>query len=141
MYIMYIIGCHLNLVIYCIQATPSCTAEAKVEPFRESRSWALLSNSFYSSPPADLPEGLVGFTDHRRLQPRRLPHARLAFYIGARQPAVRRRLCVVKNLSSCGARAMVAVPGKVSLERPAGSGRSARAASLKNLGKVMRKVS
>ncbi|HKH36172.1 MAG TPA: hypothetical protein VKA82_03180 [Rubrobacter sp.] len=38
---------------------------AKVEPFGESQSWALLSNSLHSSPPADLPEGLVGFTEYR----------------------------------------------------------------------------
>jgi hypothetical protein len=41
-YIMYIAECYRNLGTYCIQATPSCTTNAKVEPFEESRSWAAL---------------------------------------------------------------------------------------------------
>jgi hypothetical protein len=38
-YIIYITGCPRNLVTYYIQATPSCTAHPKVEPFEESQSW------------------------------------------------------------------------------------------------------
>jgi len=53
-YVIYITRYHHNLGTYCIQATPSCTTHAKVEPFKESQSWALLSNSFHSSLPGDL---------------------------------------------------------------------------------------
>src|SRR5215208_8297979 len=44
-YIIYITGCHRNLGTYCIQATPSCTTYAKVEPFEESQSWSPLEKS------------------------------------------------------------------------------------------------
>ena len=76
---MYITRYHRNLGTYCIQATPSCTTHTKVELFGESQSWAPLSNSFHSSPPAYLPEGLIGITDHPLDQPRHLPHACLTF--------------------------------------------------------------
>jgi len=65
---------------------------AKVEPFGESQSWALLSNSLHSSPPADLPEGLVGFTEYRGINDVACPCC-LSFTTQARQPAVRRALC------------------------------------------------
>jgi hypothetical protein len=54
---------------------------AKVESFgeEESQSWALLSNSFHSSLPDDLPEGLVEFTEYWQHQPPRLLQACLPF--------------------------------------------------------------
>jgi hypothetical protein len=39
---MHITGYHRNLGTYCIQATPSYTTYAKVEPFEESQSQLLL---------------------------------------------------------------------------------------------------
>jgi len=88
---------------------------AKVEPFEESHSWALLSNSFHSSPLADLLEGLVEFTEYRGINGvacSRPPPRNSC----ATQPAIRRALCG-ENLSLRGASAMAAVLGKGYLGR------------------------
>jgi hypothetical protein len=42
---IYIIRYHRNLDTYYIQAIPSRTTNAKVEPFEESRSWAPLEKA------------------------------------------------------------------------------------------------